>query len=177
MRSSDLPRQDGYILSVALIFILMFGLVLATSWFQRRLVETELLQQQLLARLEQELPREIQQVYAQARASGSAPSRQDVEAQAFINLHTRGRRQMVALETRRQEMKRLLEKRVDVRHQLSRLSLEVRRAQMWVLMLEQKLKTMPQVQRAPRSRLPHFGGTLMPSWMIASVPRPIAADA
>ncbi len=153
MRSSRQPRQGaGYIVSIALIFIIMISLVLAITWCQRRAVENQLLQEQLIVRLERELPREIQRVYARSRARGSVPDRRLVEAQAFINLHTQGRRQMVALERERQRMKQLMINRVEVRAQLRRLSLEVRRAQMWVMMLERRLKTMPEVRPTPKQR-------------------------
>ncbi len=151
MRSSRQPRQGaGYIVSIALIFFIMISLVLAITWGQRRAVESQLLHEQLIARLERELPREIQRVYARARARGSVPDRRLAEAQAFVNLHTQGRREMVALERERQRMKRLLINRVEVRAQLSRLSLEVRRAKMWVMMLESRLKTMPEVRPTPK---------------------------
>lgn len=78
-------------------------------------------------------------------------SRQHAEAQAFINLHTRGRREMVALEKERQHFKQLMSERVEVRAQLSRLSLELRRAQMWVMMLKRRLDSMPSVRADPRS--------------------------
>ncbi len=194
MRSSDQPRQAGYILSVALIAIILSGFALATFWFQSRQVETDLLYQQLSARLEHELPREVQYLYAQARASGEVLDRQRIEAQAFINLHARGRRQMVELEKKRQHVKQLVINRVDARRQLRQLGLEVRRAKMWVMLLERKLKTMPQVRREPHSifrlppfggtfRLPPFGGTyrppsgetwMMPSWTVASTARATA---
>ncbi len=171
MRSSDQPRQAGYIVSLALIFIISFGILMAVFWYQNRLLETELLQRQLLVRLKRELPPEVRRLYAQARASGSVPDMRLIEAQAFINLHNRGRRQMVALENQRQRVKHLVANRVDARRQLSQLGLEVRRAKMWVLMLEQKLKTLPQVRREPSRtfRLP-LGDTSVPSWLVASGP-------
>ena len=79
--------------------------------FDGRLLE--LLREQLVARLERELPREVERVYARARAYGSVPSRQLAEAQAFINLHTRGRRAMVALEKERQHFKQLMAKMME----------------------------------------------------------------
>ena len=129
----------------------MIALVSAIIWFQRRAVETQLLQEQLISRLERELPREIQRVHARARARGSVLDRRLAEARAVVHLHTRGRREMVALERERQRMKRLMANRVEVRARLSQLSLEVRRAKMWVMMLERRLKTMPDVRPTPRS--------------------------
>jgi hypothetical protein len=150
VRSSRQPRQGaGYIVSIALILIIMMALVTAITWIQRRAVQTQLLEAQLIARLDRELPREVERVYARARARGSVLDRRLAEAQAFVNLHTQGRRQMVALEREREQMKRLMAQRVDVHERLDRLSLEVRRAQMWVMMLESRLKTMPEVRPSP----------------------------
>ncbi len=145
-------REAGYVASIALLFIVFLGFLWAIHWHLRRQVQTELLQEQLTARLEQELPREIQNLYARARAAGSVPDRQLIEARAFINLHDRGRREMVELERQRQHMKHLMAERVEVRAQLSRLSLEVRRAQMWVMMLERRLQSLPLVEKTGKTR-------------------------
>lgn len=147
-------RNAGFIVSTLLLVLLCIGVVLAVSWYQQRLAETELLRQQLLERLERELPREIQRLAANAGAAGSAPDRRLIEAQAFVNLHERGRREMLAVERERRRVKELVRNRVDAREELARLTLEARRTRMWVKMLQEKLETMPQVRPTARRRIP-----------------------
>lgn len=147
-------RDAGFIVTTLLIVLLGIGVVLGVSWVQQRLAETALLRQQLLTRLERELPRELERLAARARASGAAPDRQLLRAQAFINLHARGRREMLELERERQHVKQLVRDRVDAREELARLTLEVRRARMWVEMLQHELDAMPGVRPVARHSTP-----------------------
>ncbi len=148
MRSSESRRQEaGFIATVALLVMACIFLLWAVSCLARHSVETQLLQEQLAVRLQRELPQEVQRLRAQARASGAVLSRQTLEAQAFINLYDRGRRELLALEEQRQHAKELVAARVDAREELRMLGLAVRRGQMWLIMLEARLERLPQVRK------------------------------
>ncbi len=148
MRSSDQPQPEaGFIATVALLLIVCLLLVWSVSCLAQRSVENQLLQEQLLARLQQELPAEVRRLDAQARTAGAVAPPQTLQAQALINLYERGRREMLALEEQREVAKALVIVRVDARKELRMLGLAVRRAKMWLMMLEAQLESMPQVKR------------------------------
>ncbi len=148
MRSSDQPRPEaGFIAIVAMLFIVFILLVWSVSCLAQRSVENQLLLEQLQARLQQDLPLEIRRVAARARASGTVTSPKNLEAQACINLYDQGLKELLALEEQREVAKALVIVRVDAQDELRILGLAVRRAKMWLMMLESHLGTLPQVKK------------------------------
>jgi hypothetical protein len=141
---------------VSVLVLATFSLVVVLALQQRRATAERQVKQALEARLDREMEKELQRLSRPALGMpGARPRGAARVEQAIDNVLARSFDQMLALEHRRESLRRALRQRPGaaqrrrLERQLQQVGKELEVAKLWVLMLEDRRMTARKLDKPP----------------------------